>query len=154
MRLTGYLMNPVAGSQKTFERRTSTPDQRSGFNKIAAIGDEIPVSRKPSQALHGGEVDQAGPQDFVRGVGAVDHLPGLIMPDDRRAAEALEHADLDFLGVELYQPIESSSEAFHVFTRQADDQIGVHMYAGFSSQPPQVLFHFHIVLPATDQLGD
>ena len=68
-------------------------------------------------------------QNFVGRVWAVNHRPLLVVPDDRRAAQTLEDADLDFLRPKRDQPIESRAEALHCFTRQTDDQIRMNVHA-------------------------
>src|SRR5678809_1383051 len=97
MRLTGCLPQPVSQIHETAERRIITPDQRGGFNKIAAVGHKIPISGKSSQSLQGLEINELGGEHLIRSMRTVDHLPSLVVPDDRRASEALQNANLDLL---------------------------------------------------------
>jgi Glycosyl hydrolases family 35 len=82
---------------------------------------------------------------------AVDHGPWEIVPDDRSAGKTLEQSDLNFLGIQLHQPIKPSAETGHVLAGQADNQIGVNVNAALAAQESQVLFQPPNILPAADE---
>jgi hypothetical protein len=146
-------VEPVRQLQKVPEWRIAQ-DQRQGRAEVATVADQVPVAREAPQALHGREVDPPRAEHLVGRVGRVDHDPLAVVPHDRRAAEALEHADLDLLGPEPDQAVEPRAEGVHVFARQTDDEVGVDVYAGLGAEPSEVLLHFGVVLPAADQVGD
>jgi hypothetical protein len=52
------LENPVAEVQKSRERGGVLPNEWGGFEKIAAVGDKVPISGESSQTLHCGEIDR------------------------------------------------------------------------------------------------
>ena len=109
------------------------PNQRRGGDEIAAVADQIPILRKAPQPLHRGEINQLVLQNFVGRMRVVNHLPFRIVPDNGRAAQAFQNADLDFLRAERDEPVKAGGETFHRFTGQADNQIGVNVDARFRS---------------------
>ncbi len=130
------------------------PEEWSCFQEVAAIGDEIPETGKEAEAAQGRVVQATGLLNLVGRIGAVDHSPLRIVADDGGAAKALEHADLDFLGIQRNKAIKTGGKAREVFAGEADDQIGVDMDAGLLAQESQVGREAVIVLPAVDAGGD
>ena len=117
------------------------PRQSSGSAsaEVAAVAEDVPELRKAPQPLHRGKIDEPCLQHFVRRVRAVDHAPLAIVADDRRAAQAFQNADLDFLRAELDQPVEAAAEARHVFAGQARDEVGVNVDAAVLPQPAEIV---------------
>ena len=113
-------------------RRGGAPDQRRGLDEVAAVADQVPVAREAPQPLHRREINQPVLQDFVGRVRVIDHLPFGVVPDDRRAAQPLEDAHLDFLRAERDQAVEARGKTLQALARQAGDQIGVDVDAGFA----------------------
>ena len=74
------------------------------------------------------------------------------MAGDRRAAQAFEEAELDFVRAQGVQAVETFSEAGQRFTGQAEDQISVQVGVAVIDQPGQVFASFGVVLPARDGL--
>src|ERR1700691_2513221 len=58
VRFLGGGEEPIAELQETFERRFILPDEACGLEEVAAVGDEIPIAAKSSQAHHLSKVDQ------------------------------------------------------------------------------------------------
>src|SRR5262245_53498425 len=85
---------------------------------------------------------------------AVNHAPFLIVPDDWRASQSLEHSNLNFLWIEPHQSIKPARKALDILSRQPHNQIGVNMHTGLAPQESQIILRFCIVLPAADQFGD
>ena len=113
-------------------RRAVAPDQRRGFDEVAAVADQVPIPREAAQPLHRGEINQLVLQNFVGRMRVVNHLPLGVVPDNRRAAQPFEDADLNFLRAERDEPVEAGGKTFQRFAGQADDQIGVDVNAGFA----------------------
>src|SRR5262245_5375323 len=106
---------------------------------MAAVGDQVPVAGEAAEALHRGEVEEFGLEDLEGGVGAVDHAPLGVVADDGGAAEALEDADLDLLGVEGDESVEAGGEGVEVLAGEADDQVSVDVDAGVVAEEMEVL---------------
>jgi hypothetical protein len=124
--LAGGGVEVVAEGEEGEERGGGRfPEQGKGDGEAAAIGDEIPVTGEATEALDGGEIEVAIGEEFVGRVGVVSHGPFLVVALDGGAAEALEQAHLDFLGMQADQTIEASGEAVEGFAGQADDEVGV-----------------------------
>ena len=124
------------------------PKQRGSQREVAAVGDEVPVACESAESLHRGKVDDAGAQDFVGRVVAVDHAPGFVVSDDGRASESLEDADLDFLRLQVDEAIKALRETFDRLAGQANDQVRVNMNAGVIAEPAEVVLDFFRVLSA------
>ena len=78
-----------------------------------------------------------------------------VVAHDRRAAQALEDADLDFLRAQRDEPVEAGGEALQRFAGQADDQVGVDVDAGLRrAGSAGCLSSLVVVLPAADAFGD
>ena len=73
------------------------------------------------------------------------------MADDRRAAQALEDADLDLVRLERDQPVEAARETGDVLARQAGDQVDVQVHVRVLAQPAEVVGGLGVVLLAADQ---
>ena len=65
------------------------------------------------------------------------------MADDRRAAQALEDAELDLVRRERHQPVEAARETGHVLARQAGDQVDVQVGVRVLAQPADILGRLH-----------
>ena len=76
------------------------------------------------------------------------------MPDNRRAAQPFQDADLDFLRTERDEPVEPGPKTFQCFTGQTDDQIRVDVNAGFAAQKIEIIRQPFTVLPAADERAD
>ena len=124
-------MQPVAPAQESVEGRTVIPNQRRRFDEIAAVADHVPITGEAPQPLHRGEINQLVLQNFVGRMRVVNHLPFGVVPDNRRAAQPFQNADLDFLRTERDEPVEPGAKTFQCFTGQPDDQIGVDVNTGF-----------------------
>lgn len=124
-------VEPVGEREEAVERRRGVrPDQGQGQGEPAAVGDEVPVSGEAAQALDGGEIQHSILENLVRRHGGVAHGPVGVVPYDGGAAQAFEHADLDFLGTHGDQAVETGAETFESFAGKPDDEIGVDMDAG------------------------
>lgn len=66
MRLMCLRVQPVREAHESVERRAIAPEQGSCLDEVAAVGDQVPVTREPSQPLHCEEIDEFGLEDFVR----------------------------------------------------------------------------------------
>ena len=143
-------IDPVREGHEVVERSLAQ-QHRDGVGEAARVGHQVPVAGKAHQALHGGEVDLVRRQHGIGRVGIVDHAEFLGMADDRRAAQALEDAELDLFGAQAHQVVEAAREAGHVFARQAGDQVHVQVGGGVPGQPADVLGRFFIVLAPADQ---
>ena len=90
-------MQPVAPAQEGVKRRSAAPDERRAFHEVAAVAGQIPVAGEAAQALHHGKINELVLQNFVGWMSAVNHLPFGVVPDNWRAAQPFQDADLDFL---------------------------------------------------------
>lgn len=126
MRLADGGIKPI-GERHKMRKRALAQQQGQGLREAAGVSDQIPVACKSHQALHSGEVDAVGGENGVGRVGGVAHVILFGMADDIGAAQALEHADLNFLLAEPNQTIEALRKAIHVFAGQANDKIDVNM---------------------------
>jgi len=104
--------------------------------------------------LHGGEVNELVLQNFVGRLRIVNHPPIGVVPDNRRAAQPLQDADLDFLRAERDEPVKAGGKAFDDFARQTDDQIGVDVNAGFAAEEMEIGRELFVILPTLDQAAD
>ena len=86
-------------------------------------------------------------------MGAVNHLPCLIVARDGGAAQPLQNSDLDFLRTQRQQAVESRRKTLQRFARQAGDQIGVDVNAGLLAQEPHVIGQPRVVLRTADVFG-
>ena len=117
---------PVAEAEKIVNGDAPLlPDQRRGGDEVAAVADQVPVAREAAQPLHRGKINQLVLQNLIRRMGVVNHLPFGVMPDDGRAAQPFQNADLDFLRAERDEFVKAGGKTFQRFARQADNQIGV-----------------------------
>ncbi len=58
-------------------------------------------------------------------------LPFRVVPDDRRAAQSFQDADLDFLRAERDELVKTGGETFHGFAGQPGNQIRVDVNTRF-----------------------
>ena len=130
------------------------PNQRGGFDEVAAVANQIPVARKTPQLLHRSEINQPVLEDFVRRIRAVNHLPFGVMPDNGRAAEPFQDADLDFLRLEGDQPIKARGKTVQSFTGQTRNQIRMEVNAGATAQELEMIGELGVILPPADETAD
>jgi hypothetical protein len=71
--------------------------------------------------------------------------------DDRRAAQALEDAELDLVRLQRPQLVEAFGKALHRLAGQAGDQVDVHVGVRLLGQPADVVGGLLVVLLAADQ---
>src|ERR1044071_2841383 len=121
------LMKPFAPAHERPERPFLPPYHGGCLYKIAAVANQIPVSRKPLEPLEGWKIHCFGLEYFVRRMRIIGHVPFSVVPDYRGATQAFENSNLNFLGAKVNQPIESSGKAFDIFSRQPGNQIRVDM---------------------------
>src|SRR5438132_10671030 len=112
-------IEPVAELENAIERRCPRPQHRQRIGKVPAVGIQIPVATEAAQSLNRRKIHQLGLENLIRRIRAIDHAPGGVVAHDRRAAQALEDADLNLLWAQGDEPIESAPEAGEVFTRKA-----------------------------------
>src|ERR1035441_5837816 len=153
-------MQPFAPAHESGERSNgesagrlscAAPDQRRSLHKVAAVADEVPITRQAPEFLHGGEINQAVLQQLVGRVRVIYHLPFGVVPDDWRAAQPLEHAYLYFVWPQRDQAVKARGKALQRLTRQAGDQVGVDVDARLAPQETEVIIEPPVVLAALDQ---
>ena len=150
-----FFKKPIAQLQETPKGRAIVaPDQRRALDEIAAVADQVPISREAPKPLHGCEVEQLILQDFIRWLRLVFHLPLLVVSHNRRASQPFQNANLDFLRPKRNEPVEARAKALQVFTGQTGDEIGMNMNASLPAQKSKILFQPAQILPAADQLAD
>ena len=74
------------------------------------------------------------------------------MTGNRRAAQPLENAELDFMRTQGHQLVEAAGEHLDRFTGQAGNQIDVQMCLGVVAQPFEVAARHIVLLSARDAL--
>src|SRR5262245_17320554 len=72
------------------------------------------------------------------------------VPVYRRAAQALQYADLNFVRLQRMQAVESAPETFEIFPRQPGDQVNVNQRVRLLAQPADIRFGLRVVLSARD----
>lgn len=153
--LVEFPEQPVGEGEEPLEWRGAVgPGEWQGPGEPAAVGRQVPIPREAPEALEGGEVEVAVGEDLVGWEGAVHHPPIGVVADDGRAAQAFEDADLDFLGLEGEQAIESGAEALQRLPGQADDEVGVDVDTGVCAQEGEVLRGAHPILASADAAAD
>ena len=85
-------------------------------------------------------------------LGVIDHAPGLGVAGDRRAAQALEQAELDLMRAQGVQGVKALGKAGQRLAGQAENQVSVQVGVRLRHQPVQVGQGFGVVLPARDAL--
>jgi hypothetical protein len=130
------------------------PEEGCGMNEATAIADEVPVPGEAAESLEVEEVDGSVFEDFVRGLGAVDHLPFGVVAGDGGAAEAFKDTDLDFVRGEGDEAIEAGGEALEGLAWQAGDEVGVDVDGGVFAEETEVIFEALEVLAPADSVGD
>jgi hypothetical protein len=115
--------------------------QRQGARIAPGVGDDVPVAREARQALHRGEVDHVGCEDVVRRIGIEAQGSGLGVARDRRAAQALEDAELDLVRCQRHQAVEAGGETSR-HPRPAGRRSGPRAVCAVAvlAQPAQVVF--------------
>ena len=91
-------------------------------------------------------------QHLVRRVRAVDHAPLGVVPHDRRAAQPLEHADLDLLRPQRDQPVEPAAKLSRSSPGRPTIRSAWTCTPVSLAQEPQVVRELRVVLPAADAL--
>src|SRR5262249_37414664 len=69
-------------------------------------------------------------------------------------AEALEQANLNLLGAESDETVESRRETLEIFPRQADNQVSVDVDTRFPTEPAEVFLDPRVVLATADEFRD
>ena len=86
---------------------------------------------------------------MVYGVcGVIHHGVFKRVPRNRRAAQALQNTELNFVRSQAMQLVKAGSKTLKRFTRQAKNQIRMHMGLTLRDQPAQVISGLDVVLPA------
>ena len=80
----------------------------------------------------------------------VDHAVIRVVAHDGRATQALQNADLDLLRSQTHKTVKAATKALDPLPRQADDEIGVDVNAGFLPQEKEIGLQAVQVLSATD----
>src|SRR5439155_26268672 len=102
----------IALSALAARRWQIPPNQRRRFDKVSAVSHQVPVPGEAPQLLHGRNIEQLRVKYFVRRMRIIDHLPRSVVAGNRRAAQPLQDADLDFVWLQANQAIESRAETF------------------------------------------
>ena len=90
-------------------------------------------------------------ENFVGRLRIVNHLPFGVVPDNRRAAQPLQDANLDFLRAERDELVEAGGKTFDGLAGQAGNQISVDVDAGFCTEEMEIVRELVVILPAFDQ---
>ena len=122
----GLRIEPVRQCHEIGKRRVRE-NQCERMREASGVGHQIPVTRKAHEALHVGKIDAVRGQDRVRRMRVELQAEGVGVPNDGRAAQALQDAELDFMRLQGMQLVEAGSEAGDVFTGQAGDQVDMQM---------------------------
>ena len=104
--------------------------------------------------MHRRKINQLVLEDFVGRLRIVNHLPVVVVPDNRRAAQSFQDAHLDFLRAERDKPVKPGGKAFDGLAGQADNQIGVDVDAGFAPEEMEIVGELVVILPAFDEFAD
>src|ERR1039458_455066 len=119
-------MQPFAPAHESGERSNgesagrlscAAPDQRRSLHEVAAIADEVPITREAPQLLHRGEINQPILQQLVGRVRVIYHLPFGVVPDDWCAAQPLEHTYLYFVRPQRDQAVKARGKALQRLAR-------------------------------------
>src|SRR5687767_9925504 len=94
--------------------------------------------------------EAAAGQQFVRRRRVILHLPLFIVPDNGRAAQTFQNADLNFLRPESNKLVKSAPETREILTGQADNEIGVDVNAGLPAQEAEIFGKLIVILAALD----
>ena len=124
MGFPGLRVQPVSKPQKACEWRIRQ-QQRQRARKPSRVADEIPVTCKAHDALHVGKGQHSGGKHRVRRIRTVAHRMRCGVAVNRRTAQALEYADLDFMRAQRVQAVEAAAESGKVLARQPGDQVDV-----------------------------
>jgi hypothetical protein len=122
----------------------------AGCLEAAGIGQQVPVAGEAGEALDGRGIDDGG---LLHGVGrraVVEHAVGGAVPGDRRAAQAFQDAELDFVRAQGVEAVEALGKTFQRFAGQAEDQVGVQVGGAVLDQPGEVGTGLVVVLAARD----
>ena len=146
------LPQPVAPGQKRGKRRRALQQQRQRAAESARVGHQVPVAGQAHKTLYLVPAEHRGLLNGIGRLGVVDHAPGLGVAGDRRAAQALEQAELDLMRAQRVQGVKTLGKTGQGLAGQAKDQVGVQVGLGLSHQPVQVSQGFGVVLAARDAL--
>ena len=102
-----------------------------------AVAEQFPETPEALELVHRGRIEQPVREDVVRGRGVPADGPLGVVPRDGGAAQALEDADLQFVGLEADHPVEVGGKVFQRLARQPRDQVGVDQRLGFRAQETQ-----------------
>src|SRR6516164_3929978 len=74
---------PLTPAHEGPKRRTVVaPNEWSGADEVAAVADEVPITREATKFLHRRKIEESILQDFVGRMRVVDHLPIGVVPND------------------------------------------------------------------------
>ena len=106
------------------------------------------------QTLHGGEIEQLVLQNLIRRICAVNHQPFAVVPDNRRAPQSCQDANLDFLRAERDKFVKTGGKTFERFARQPDDQICVDVDTGFAAEIIKIIRKPFVILATADRCAE
>jgi len=119
-------VEPVTPAIEGVERRgAAAPEQRRRFDEIAAVADEVPVTREPPQlpAIAAKSISRsAGSRKAAADCKPSAFISWRLIGVPRKP---LENADLDLVRAKRHQPIEPGGKTVQGFTRQTGDEVRV-----------------------------
>ena len=116
------------------------------MGEAPGIANQIPKSCKAADALQISERQLGVRQNVVRWLRVVAHRKRIGVTNNRRAAQAFQHADLNLVRPQTRERIEAFTKARKRFRRQTCDQIYMHVRMRIFVQPTNVRFRFVVVL--------
>ena len=120
--------------------------KRQGLFEASRVGQQVPIAREALETLNRVCVQHAGLQHAVGRFSFINHGVLRAVALYRRAAQALQNPQLDFVWPQCIQAVKAGSKALQRFTRQAENQIGVQMRVGRLGEPVQIGFGPGVVL--------
>ena len=132
--------------------RRRVQQQRQRLCKAPGVGQQLPVTRQAAKTLQRGGINHAGVLHRVGRLGRVNHAVRRAVAGNRRAAQALQNAELDLMRANRQQPVKAVGKTLQRFTRQAKDQVDMQVRVGVGQQPAQVGLGGVVVLPPRDGL--
>ena len=102
----------------------------------------IPVFGKQFKVTQFVARDISVVDDVIRRLWVVVHAKFRRMPCDRRAAQAFQNAELNFMRTPGVEFVKALREAVHRLTRQSGDQVNMQMRVAVLAQPPNIFLRF------------